>query len=223
MSFEIAPVGFSKPVAEVGAAGFSSIEHGWKDYKDEKMETAEDIKNIIKKAQEKEDPYMKDIYFFIMGKMNNYIKKIKKEDGEREKKDKFLDQVFQEKMQKTMNEFNFFYFENKNNIDFMNYFDELVELYVQTKDRNKSFLKAQKKELRTQINEIKGKIHSKMMLRNANKQSDDDSTESEEESDVEPAEEPTNFETESDSRSDLSLSDSEPETPYDSENDQENQ
>ena len=45
MSFEIAPVGFSKPVAEVGAAGFSSIDV-WKDYDYETMETAEDIGKI---------------------------------------------------------------------------------------------------------------------------------------------------------------------------------
>lgn len=212
MSFEIAPVGFSKPVAEVGAAGFSSIDV-WKDYDYETMETAEDIDNILKEARDKKDPDMKNIYLQIMGIMNNYIIKIKEEDWRRKKESKFLDKEFQEKMIKTMNKFNDFYFENKNNIEFMNYFDELVELYVQTKDKNKSFLDAQNKEMEAQIKELKKQIHSKMNINVSNQSDDDVSTESEGES-VEPAEEPTNFETDSDSDSESKsiLSDSDPET-----------
>ena len=61
----------------------------------------------------------------------------------------------------------------------MNYFDELVQLYVQTKDKNKSFLDAQNKEMEAQI-KLKKQIHSKMNI-NASNQSDDDVlTESEE-------------------------------------------
>lgn len=208
MSFEIAPVGFSKPVAEVGAAGFSSIAE-WQDYENEQIETAEDIDNIFKNARENNEN-MKDIFKNVVEKMKNYIKDIKEEDLKRKKEDKFLDQVFQEKMKKTMVKFKYFEAKiNENNIDIesMIYFNEFVNLYVQTKNKKKENLKVQNQKLRKKI---KGQRPFK-----PNTFIDGDSTDSEGESEVEPAKQPTNSETDSDSGSDSSLSETDPDSEDD--------
>ena len=132
MSFEIAPVNIS-PVAAAGAAGFSSID-GWQDYDYKKMETTEDIGKILKEARGNNED-MKNIYLQIMVKIHDYIK------------DKVLQKYhFLRGMEigKTMDKFNFFAAPlrkkecNISDPTFKDYFNELIKLYDQIKNKERT-------------------------------------------------------------------------------------